>query len=76
MPPVLILPVRSFFYEHSLHHACFAIRLVNATGKLFEDYGDEVSPLARQMLNGKAIQHFREIRIRHHWTERVNAAQF
>ncbi|MGY5956996.1 ROK family protein [Kosakonia sp. BK9b] len=41
------------------------IRLVIATGELFEDYGDEVLPLAQQMLTSNPNQHIREIRIRH-----------
>lgn len=41
------------------------IRLVIATGELFEDYGDDVLPLAQQMLMDNPNQHIREIHIRH-----------
>ncbi|KQN61777.1 MULTISPECIES: helix-turn-helix domain-containing protein [unclassified Erwinia] len=41
------------------------IRLVIATGELFEDYGDAILPLTRQMLDASPNPHIREIRIRH-----------
>ena len=41
------------------------IKLVIATGELFEDYGDAILPLAQQMLNDNPDAHIREIRIRH-----------
>ena len=41
------------------------IRQIIATGELFEDYGDEILPLAQQMLDDNPNCHIREIRIRH-----------
>ncbi|WP_434585024.1 ROK family protein [Klebsiella sp. R390] len=44
------------------------IRLVIATGELFEDYGDDILPLAQQMLDNNPNRHIREIKIRHYKT--------
>jgi len=44
------------------------IRLVIATGELFEDYGDSILPVAQQMLADNPNHHIREIKIRHYKT--------
>ncbi|TTM52861.1 ROK family protein [Klebsiella quasivariicola] len=41
------------------------IRLVIATGELFEDYGDEILPLTQQMLAASPNRHVREITLHH-----------
>ena len=44
------------------------IKLVIVTGELFEDYGDEILPLAQGMLNASGDRHISEIHIRHYKT--------
>ncbi|WP_233983646.1 MarR family transcriptional regulator [Pectobacterium versatile] len=44
------------------------IKLVIATGELFEDYGDSILPIAQNMLDTNTNPHIREIRIRHYKT--------
>lgn len=44
------------------------IKHVIVTGELFEDYGDEILPLAQGMLNASADRHISEIHIRHYKT--------
>ncbi|VYT78316.1 hypothetical protein [Metakosakonia massiliensis] len=44
------------------------IKHVIVTGELFEDYGDEILPLAQGMLDASGDRHIREIRIRHYKT--------
>ena len=59
---------------HALYFAicCTApihnIKQVIVTGELFEDYGDEILPLAQAMLNDTPDRHISEICIRHHKT--------
>jgi len=44
------------------------IKQVIVTGELFEDYGDEILPLAQGMLNASGDRHISEIHIRHYKT--------
>ena len=44
------------------------IKLVIATGELFEDYGDSILPIAQNRLDTNANPHIREIQIRHYKT--------
>ncbi len=44
------------------------IKRVIATGELFEDYGEDILPLAQKMLDENTNSHIREIHIRHYKT--------
>lgn len=44
------------------------IKLVIATGELFEDYGDRILPIAQNKLDTNPNPHIREIQIRHYKT--------
>lgn len=59
---------RALFFAICCTAPIHNIRLVIATGELFEDYGNSILPVAQQMLADNPNHHIREIKIRHYKT--------
>ncbi|WP_142501712.1 ROK family transcriptional regulator [Klebsiella sp. 2680] len=67
-PATVLTTARALYFAICCTAPIHNIKRVIATGELFEDYGEDILPLAQKMLDESPNAHIREIRIHHYKT--------